>query len=298
MPPRQETIVPAGRCRVEVVSSLIAATSCRALVGMRALEDLLPDPLVSYRHSRFRLSAGHLPRAWDAACTLWQTARCEDAPRVLRERYRVALLDWLACATAGAAEPAARAARAAGSRPARAGGRRRLRRPRARLRRHLLARPRPRERAGRPGGAAPCGRARAGSRGGVGRLRDRFRGDCRACAREPSGALRARLASDRGMRNSRRSGHGRPGSWSSTKARPSTRVGLSLLRAGGLRAAFGSHGKAIQVGAAAAAGVHAARLAAAGAEAPLEPLARGPAGFEQAFGGSWPGAATRVSPPC
>src|SRR6186713_674708 len=29
-------------------------------------------------------------------------------------RYRVALLDWLACATAGAAEPAARSARAAG----------------------------------------------------------------------------------------------------------------------------------------------------------------------------------------
>jgi len=30
------------------------------------------------------------------------------------ERYRIALLDWLACATAGAGEPAARAARGAG----------------------------------------------------------------------------------------------------------------------------------------------------------------------------------------
>src|SRR5262245_33500049 len=32
----------------------------------------------------------------------------------LRERYETALLDWLACAARGAAEPAARAARAAG----------------------------------------------------------------------------------------------------------------------------------------------------------------------------------------
>ena len=31
-----------------------------------------------------------------------------------QERYRTALLDWLACASAGAAEPAARAAREAG----------------------------------------------------------------------------------------------------------------------------------------------------------------------------------------
>src|SRR3954447_12374117 len=42
-------------------------------------------------------------------------------------------------------------------------------------------------------------------------------------------------------------------------------VGLGLLRAGGLRAAFGSDGKSLQVGLAAAAGVEAARLAAAGA---------------------------------
>ena len=42
-------------------------------------------------------------------------------------------------------------------------------------------------------------------------------------------------------------------------------LGLALLRAGGLRAAFGSDGKALQVGLARAAGVQAARLAAAGA---------------------------------
>jgi 2-methylcitrate dehydratase PrpD len=62
---------------------------------------------------------------------------------------------------------------------------------------------------------------------------------------------------------------------------------LALLRAGGLRAAFGSPGKALQVGGAAAAGLQAARLAASGAQAPLEAVARGAAGFEQAFGARW-----------
>ena len=62
---------------------------------------------------------------------------------------------------------------------------------------------------------------------------------------------------------------------------------LALLRAGGLRAAFGSPGKAIQVGGAAAAGLQAARLAAAGARAPLDEIAGGPAGFGTAFGGRW-----------
>lgn len=58
---------------------------------------------------------------------------------------------------------------------------------------------------------------------------------------------------------------------------------LALLRAGGLRAAFGSHGKALQVGMAAAAGVEAARLAAAGACAP----ARVKDAFDGAYGGRW-----------
>jgi len=56
---------------------------------------------------------------------------------------------------------------------------------------------------------------------------------------------------------------------------------LGLLRAGGLRAAFGSHGKSLQVGLAAAAGVEAGRLAAAGARVPFE---RAADGFETAFG--------------
>jgi 2-methylcitrate dehydratase PrpD len=59
---------------------------------------------------------------------------------------------------------------------------------------------------------------------------------------------------------------------------------LALLRAGGLRAAFGSDGKALQVGMAAAAGLHAARLVAAGAVVDAPRIARGTAGFEDAFG--------------
>ena len=58
---------------------------------------------------------------------------------------------------------------------------------------------------------------------------------------------------------------------------------LALLRAGGLQAAFGSDGKSLQVGLTAAAGVAAARLAQAGASVGTE-VARG---FEQAFGARW-----------
>jgi 2-methylcitrate dehydratase PrpD len=59
---------------------------------------------------------------------------------------------------------------------------------------------------------------------------------------------------------------------------------LGLLRASGLRSAFGTTGKSLQVGMAAAAGVAAARLAAAGAELDLDAVAGGEAGFESAFG--------------
>lgn len=61
---------------------------------------------------------------------------------------------------------------------------------------------------------------------------------------------------------------------------------VALLRAGGLRAGFGSDGKALQVGLAAADGVQAARLAAAGASISTS-VAAGPAGFAEAFGGSF-----------
>lgn len=62
-------------------------------------------------------------------------------------------------------------------------------------------------------------------------------------------------------------------------------VAIGLLRAGGLRAAFGSDGKALQVGMASAAGVLGARLAEQGAAVPLEAVAGSEAGFAAAFGG-------------
>jgi 2-methylcitrate dehydratase PrpD len=58
---------------------------------------------------------------------------------------------------------------------------------------------------------------------------------------------------------------------------------LALLRAGGLRAAFGSDGKSLQVGMAAATGVHAARITAGGATITADVLDH-EAGFEAAFG--------------
>jgi 2-methylcitrate dehydratase PrpD len=61
-------------------------------------------------------------------------------------------------------------------------------------------------------------------------------------------------------------------------------VALALLQATGLRAAFGSHGKSLQVGLAAASGVRAARLARAGARVPLDAAARG---WEEATGGRY-----------
>jgi 2-methylcitrate dehydratase PrpD len=68
-------------------------------------------------------------------------------------------------------------------------------------------------------------------------------------------------------------------------------VALSLLRAGATRGAFGSDGKAIQVGQAAAAGVQAALLARGGAR--VDPRAiHGPLGFEAVFGAGWPPASS------
>jgi 2-methylcitrate dehydratase PrpD len=64
-------------------------------------------------------------------------------------------------------------------------------------------------------------------------------------------------------------------------------IALALLRAGGTRGAFGSDGKAIQVGLAAAAGVQAALLARGGTV--VDPQAiHGPLGFEAVLGASWP----------
>jgi 2-methylcitrate dehydratase PrpD len=68
-----------------------------------------------------------------------------------------------------------------------------------------------------------------------------------------------------------------------TPAQEQQAVRLALLRSSGLRAAFGSDGKSLQVGFAAAAGASAARLAAAGARVGAA-VADGPAGLPEAYG--------------
>ena len=120
-----------------------------------------------------------------------------------RERYRVALLDWLACAFAGTAEPVARAARAAGD--------------------SLLESVTAVGCAGhvldyddtytpglvhatapvRAGGAVAGGRPEPRPRDGARRVRCRMGGDGGAGAREPPRAVRTRMAPDRGLRNGR-----------------------------------------------------------------------------------------------
>jgi 2-methylcitrate dehydratase PrpD len=66
-------------------------------------------------------------------------------------------------------------------------------------------------------------------------------------------------------------------------------LALAVLRASGTRGAFGSDGKAIQVGLAAAAGVQAALLARAGASVDRRAI-DGPVGFEAVLGATWAGA--------
>jgi 2-methylcitrate dehydratase PrpD len=208
------------------------------------------------------------------------------------DRYRVALLDWLACAAAGSVQPAACAARAAGD--------------------GLLERV-----------------AAAGCAGHVLDYDDTYEpGLVHASAPVAPAALL--LAAELG-RNLGAALDAYATGWEATAAlaeaghpalyergwHPTAVCGtvgaavaaaellgldasatshataLALLRAGGLRAAFGSQGKAIQVGEAAAAGLQAARLAASGAEAPLESIAQG---FEAAYGGRWkaPGGAGAI----
>jgi 2-methylcitrate dehydratase PrpD len=199
--------------------------------------------------------------------------------------YRVALLDWLACAAGGRDEPAARAALGAGDGP--------------------LERVAYLGTAGHvldfddtylPGLAhlsAPVAPAALGLGAhlgaGVGRTLDAY-----AAGFEAMGAL-AR-ASHPALYE---------GGWHPTAvcgvvgaATAAARllgldaaceghaVRLAALRAGGLRAAFGSDGKSLQVGMAAADGVLAARQAAAGARVSAA-VADGPAGFEESFGARW-----------
>jgi 2-methylcitrate dehydratase PrpD len=202
------------------------------------------------------------------------------------ERYRTALLDWLACATRGTQEPATLAARAAGN--------------------DLLDRVAAAGTAGHvldyddtyaPGLAhlsaavAPAALVLAGEL-------ERTLGD----------ALNAYVDGFEAAGALAKAGHPAlyDGGWHPTAVCGSagaafaaarlleldadttdSAVALAFLRAAGLRAAFGSDGKALQVGMAAAAGVQAARIAAGGASVPLQTVAEGEFGYEQAFGAGW-----------
>ena len=202
-----------------------------------------------------------------------------------KDAYEVALLDWLACAAGGAQEPAPRAARAAGD--------------------GLLERVTAAGAAGHAldfddtylpgvahltaatGPAALVLAAELGAEIGVA-----F--DAYAAGYEAMGAM-AR-ASHPALYD---------GGWHPTavcgaagaavacarllglrQERERSAVALALTRAGGLRAGFGSDAKPLQVGMAAASGVAAARLAAAGAAADLDRVAAGPGGLAEAFGAS------------
>ena len=190
--------------------------------------------------------------------------------------YTVALLDWLACATRGAREPAAQAAGALDDRVARAG-----------TAGHVLDF----DDTYLPGLAhlsAPCAPAALVLAAELGRDVGAAL-DAYAQGFEAMGAL-ARASHpalyDRGWHPSAMCG-GVGAAVAAAQLLGAPRddaVALALLRSGGLRAAFGSPGKSLQVGLAAASGVRAARLAGAGVRISLAAAARG---WEQASGGSF-----------
>ena len=194
--------------------------------------------------------------------------------------YRAALLDWMACAVRGRSEPAARAAAAAGD--------------------GLLERVAALGAAGHvldfddtylPGIAhlsAPVAPAAIA----VGAAAGATVGDVIAAyARgfEAMGAL-ARAGHpalyDRGWHPTAVCGGvgAAVAAAALLDAPAATAAALAALRAGGLRAAFGSDGKSLQVGLAAASGVAAAQLAAAGAGVPRDRVA---AAWRDAYGGEW-----------
>src|SRR4051794_11913290 len=196
----------------------------------------------------------------------------------MSEAHRVALTDWLACAAGGAGEPAARAAAAAGDgvleRAAALGtaghvldfddtylpGIAHLSAPVAPAALVVGAH------VGAPAGAVldayAAGFEAMGALAGASHpgLYDRGFHPTAVCGPVGAAVAAARLLG----------------------ADEAVAVALALLRSGGLRAAFGSDGKSLQVGLAAAAGVAAARLAAAGADAPRDRIA---AAGADAYGG-------------
>jgi 2-methylcitrate dehydratase PrpD len=190
--------------------------------------------------------------------------------------YRTALVDWLACAARGAREPAARAARELGDPVAFAAAAG-----------HVLDF----DDTYLPGLAhlsaptAPAALVLTAQAGGS--VRDALA--AYAAGFEAMGAL-ARASHpalyDRGWHPTAVCGGvGAAVAAAAILGAPrEDAVAIALLRAGGVQSAFGSDGKALQVGLAAASGVAAARLAAAGARVPLPAAARG---FEQVTGAAY-----------
>lgn len=196
--------------------------------------------------------------------------------------YRTAFLDWLACAAAGAEEPAARAARAAADglegRVAAAG-----------TAGHVLDF----DDTWSPGLAhlsAPVAPAAlvlgAHTGAGVGAVLTAYAAGFEAMAqltRANHPAMRERGWHPTATCGATGAAVAAARLLDLDRERTRAALRLSLLAASGLRAAFGSDGKALQVGAAAAAGVRAARLAAAGATTGPE-VERG---WERAYGAVW-----------
>ena len=203
-----------------------------------------------------------------------------DRPAGFDSRYRTALLDWLACVAAGSREPAARVVRETADgllgRVAAAGaaghvldyddtyppGLAHLSAPTAPVALVLGA-----ERGAGVGDVLEAyaeGFASAGALTAANHpsLRERGWHPTALCG-APAAAVTAARLLGLDARSRRRA------------------VALSLLRAGGLVGAFGSDGKSLQVGMAAAAGVEAALLAAAGASVREEAVEQG---FEAAYG--------------
>ncbi len=207
-------------------------------------------------------------------------AATDEAGPTGAERYRAAFTDWLACASRGFSEPAARAASAAGD-PIVALG----------TAGHVLDF----DDTFLPGIAhlsAPVAPAALA----LGAHEDATVGDVLAAYADGFEAMGALAAAGHPALYDR--------AWHPTAvcgavgaavaaarllgADPETAAALAALRAGGLRAAFGSDGKSIQVGLAAATGVAAARLAKAGATVPADRIA---AAWHDAYGGRWATAA-------
>ena len=154
-----------------------------------------PDPLLESAHG-------------GAARHVMDQDGCVRRARLSRRLPRLARLRGRRIGGAGCSRRPRR-----GRRPARARDVCRVRRPRAGLRRHLLSRPRARERRGRARRAAARRGARPRPQRGARRIHSRLRDDRGACARRPSGALRARLAPHGGLRQRRCRGRRGPPPW-------------------------------------------------------------------------------------